>query len=81
MFQKRNFHNLQKDFEEEIPVYLNNKKIVDILKKINMKKGTKYFCENLIKSYSSLIKNRIISRDEMIYLNSWVKDLNKYFIY
>lgn len=77
MFQKRNFHNLHKDFEEEMPVYLNNKKIVDILKDINMKKGTKYFSENLIKSYSSLIKNRIISRDEMTYLSYWMKDLNK----
>ena len=81
MLQKRNFHNLQKDFKEEIPIYLYNNKINYILNEIKMKKGTKYFCENLIKSYLILIKNRIISRDEMTYLNSWIKDLNKYFFY
>tara|TARA_Y100000590_G_C15675438_1_gene997826 strand:+ start:417 stop:1409 length:993 start_codon:yes stop_codon:yes gene_type:complete len=75
MFQKRNLHNLKKDFMEEIPVYLNSSKIVKILNKVKMKKGEKYFCDNLIKSYSALIKNKIIFKEEMLYLKSWIKDL------
>ena len=38
VFQKRNEHNLLKDFEDEIPVYLNSKIIVEILNKLKLKK-------------------------------------------
>ena len=31
VFQKRNEHNLFKDFEDEIPIYLNSKKIIEVL--------------------------------------------------
>ena len=37
MFQNRNLHNLNSDFEQEIPMYLNNHKIYELLKKIKIK--------------------------------------------
>ena len=38
IFQKRNIHNLMLDFDQEIPMYINSKKIFEILKKIKLKK-------------------------------------------
>src|SRR5208283_4589196 len=36
VFQERNKHNLLKDFQEEIPGYLNNREIAKKLKNINL---------------------------------------------
>ena len=38
MFQKRNEHNLLKDFEGEIPIYLNSQKYLKYFIKIEIKK-------------------------------------------
>ena len=38
-FQKRNIHNLLSDFEQEIPGYLNNNRIVSILEKTQLLGG------------------------------------------
>ena len=38
MFQKRNVHNILKDFELEIPLYLNCEMILNILLKLKLKK-------------------------------------------
>ena len=74
MFQKRNIHSLYNDFKEEIPTYLHNKRIVEILKSLNLKKGSHNYLNNLKSSYKSLVQNNIISIDEINYLDSWIKD-------
>ena len=45
VFQKRNEHDLLLDFKNEIPVYLNNKKIIEILKKHEITGYTTYEVE------------------------------------
>ena len=40
-----------------------------------MKKGEKNYVKNLILSYKTLIKNKIISKSELSYLYSWIHDL------
>jgi len=77
VFQKRNAHNLLKDFESEIPVYLKNKKIIEILKKIKFYKGKKNYLKNLLLSYETLVKNKIFRSEELIYLKSWANDYKK----
>ncbi len=76
MFQDRNFHDLNSDFNLEVPMYLNNKKIYGILDKLKFKKGEKKYSSNLLIAYQALIKNKIISKNELKYLNAWIKDLN-----
>lgn len=77
VFQKRNEHNLFKDFEDEIPIYLNSKKIVEVLNGLKLKKGNKFYYENLLKCYKNLILHKIIDKKEYVYLNSWLKSLKK----
>ena len=76
MIQNRNIHNLMNDFNLEIPMYLNSKSIFDFIENLKIKKGEKYFEENLIKIYRNLIKKKIFKNSEMIYLKAWLKDCN-----
>ena len=76
MFQKRNYHDLIKDLNQEMPLYINDKKIYEVLKGLKLKKGEKNYISNLILSYKALIKNKFISKIELNYLRAWIKDLN-----
>ena len=75
MYQNRNYHDLIKDLNQEMPLYVDNKKIYEILRNLKMKKGEKNYVKNLILSYKTLIKNKIISKSELSYLYSWIHDL------
>ena len=77
MNQERNFHDLNKDFEQEIPMYLLNKKIYEVLEKLNLKSGTKNYSQNLILSYKILIKKGFIDKKELFYLYAWLSDCKK----
>lgn len=77
VFQKRNEHDLFRDFEDEIPIYLNSKKIVEILNGLKLKKGKKFYSQNLQRCYKNLILHKIIDKKEYVYLNSWLKSLKK----
>ena len=68
MFQKRNEHNLLKDFEGEIPIYLNSQNILNILSKLKLKKGSDYYLENLLKCYKKLIDYKILKKDELNFI-------------
>ena len=74
--QKRNYHDLIKDLNQEMPLYINDKKIYEVLKGLKLKKGEKNYISNLILSYKALIKNKFISKIELNYLRAWIKDLN-----
>ena len=74
MFQ-RNEHNLLKDFEGEIPIYLNSQNILNILSKLKLKKGSEYYLENLLKCYKKLIDYKILKKDELNFIKAWIKSL------
>lgn len=77
MDQNRNLHNLINDFKEEIPMYIENKNIFNLLEKIKLKKGTKNYNMNLLKCYNHLIKNKIFTSRELIYVKAWIADIKK----
>jgi len=74
IFQSRNLHNLMDDFSQEIPLYLESKKIINILNNVKLKKGIKYFSFNLYKCYEILIKYQLFDAKELIYLKAWLDD-------
>lgn len=76
MTQGRNEHNLMKDFIDEVAMYLYNDEIYQHLDKMKLRKGEKYYLENLIKCYKMLISKKIINKKELFFLNAWVKDIN-----
>ncbi len=75
MLQNRNNHNLSNDLRDEMPLYKNVRVAYKILKNLKLKKGSKNYSQNLLKSYKILIKKNIFEKKEMYFLKSWIKDL------
>lgn len=72
--QDRNEHNLIKDFELEIPGYLNNQRIVDILSAISLSGS---MGNRLFQAYDSLRQEGLVPEKEMPLVESWLKDLER----
>lgn len=78
VWQERNEHSLIKDFEQEVPGYINNNKIKTILESLNLKHGKDQICDNMQVCYEALVKNRIISNDkELDLLSAWLDDIQQ----
>jgi len=75
VWQERNEHSLIKDFEDEMPGYLNNAKICSLLENLKLKEGVENIPENLIICYKLLIENKFILPDEIVLLEAWLEDL------
>jgi hypothetical protein len=73
VWQERNEHNLLKDFEEEIPGYLNNHKIVNELQNLELKSGEANIPDNLLKCYDKLISMQLVDGKELNLLKEWIK--------
>ena len=75
VWQERNEHSLLKDFEDEVPGYLNNAKICKMLEELNLKNGTQHIKENLFRCYKMMTENKFIGNDEMSLVEAWIKDI------
>lgn len=72
--QERNPHNLMSDFEDEIPGYLYNERIAEILGDMELKKGKENVCDNLLHCYKQLCVSEIINIAELDSVRAWIKD-------
>ncbi len=75
VYQERNEHNLMRDFEDEVPGYLHNERIVEEFEKLRLRKGVEYIPENLRICYEKLIEMQLIDRKELPLLETWIEDL------
>lgn len=78
MFQDRNPHNLMRDFEQEIPGYLNNERIRSVLESLNLLPGETEVASNLHCCYEALIQEGFIPENEMKLVEAWLFDICKY---
>ncbi len=76
VWQERNEHNLLKDFEEEIPGYLNNAKICEMLENLDLKSGIENIHENLFRCYIAMTEKNYIGKNEMPLVEGWIKDIH-----
>ena len=74
VFQQRNEHNLLKDFEDEIPGYLNSGMICRELMKLDLKEGISHLFDNMKKCYETFIRRGLISEEEWPLLEDWNRD-------
>lgn len=77
VFQQRNEHNLLKDFEDEIPGYLNTGMICRELMKLDLKEGISHLFDNMKKCYETFIRHRLIDEEEWPLLEDWIRDCAK----
>jgi hypothetical protein len=74
VYQERNEHDLMKDFEQEVPGYLNNEFIVKLLSETKLKQGIENVCDNLFECYCSLASQDIFPRAEIESVEKWIED-------
>ena len=60
--------------EQELKLYLYDKKIYETLDKLKLKKGKKFFLQNLKICYTALIKKKFLNKSEIKYLDAWIFD-------
>jgi len=75
VWQDRNPHNLMRDFEDEIPGYVNNTRIVTTLADLPLVAGTAAMADNLIRCYEALIALGVVGESELPLLRGWLADL------
>jgi hypothetical protein len=75
VWQERNAHNLLKDFQDEIPGYLNNARICSVLENLDLKPGEDRIGENMRACYRAMIDMGIVGEAEGELLGAWLADL------
>jgi len=76
VFQERNFHDLLKDFNDEIECYLNTNTVIEKLDSLELNGNS---CDMLKACYQCLIQNEMVKESEMELLDFWILDLKKIF--
>ena len=77
VWQERNEHDLLKDFEDEIPGYMNNTKIALALAALGLPKGREHIYDNLIKCYDIMIANGWVGEQEAPMVRAWCEDMSR----
>lgn len=75
MVQERNYHDLQQDFEQEIPGYLLNDRIRIILESTKLLSGKQNILSNMYTCYAVLVENKIMPSEELTLVKAWVEDI------
>lgn len=76
VYQERNQHNLMRDFQDEVPGYLHNRAIGEILSALNSQPGTRAIPENLRTAYAALTKQKLVGEGETELLEAWLEDIS-----
>lgn len=76
VYQERNEHNLMRDFADEVPGYLHNRKIAEILSNIGLG-DTHSLLGDLQACYKTLIEAEIVGADEAALVEAWTEDLSR----
>jgi len=71
VYQERNKHDLMKDFEQEVPGYLQNERIVESLGKLKLRNDMLW---NMVTCYGELVRNGIFPIEELDSLAKWLED-------
>ena len=75
VWQERNEHNLMRDFEDEIPGYLNNRKIGKTLESLDLPPGVAKLSDNLLLCYEALVRIGVIDTRELALVEAWTSSI------
>lgn len=76
VIQKRNPHDYMKDFISEIPMYEHCEKVIEVVS--SSISSSDSMESNLFNAYEKLMENNIVSKSELIVLEAWLNDVQKY---
>lgn len=75
VFQERNEHDLVRDFADEVPGYLNNASIAEMLGDCKFAPGRNQLGENLLMAYELLVRRGLVGSGELELVSAWLDDL------
>jgi len=75
--QERNPHDLLADFADEVPGYLQNDKIVEVLNGLTLRKGEENMSDNLLTCYYALVNNGFLPVEEIESVKEWINTFNE----
>jgi len=78
VLQERNQHDLMRDFRDELPGYLNNKKICKTLDSLELLAGPEHIIQNLRTCYQELVTIGVHDPRELDLLEAWIVDIAEY---
>ena len=73
--QDRNYHDLNRDFSDEIPGYEQNRKIAEILDETKLSAREDAVGANLKHCYERLVDAEIFPEKELLLVDAWLSDL------
>ena len=73
--QERNDHNLMRDFQDEVPGYLQNRNIAETLGGLSLTPGPDRLADNLRICYEALVRLSVVDKQELPLLDAWLADL------
>lgn len=73
--QERNPHDLMRDFADEVPGYLNNRRIGTALEALPLTAGAAAMPDNMRRCYDALIGLGVMPADERRLLDAWLADV------
>ena len=65
-----------RDFEDEVPGYLNNGKIVAALERLSIAAGVSSIPDSMRQCYEVLVRSELVPKTEMELLDCWLADLH-----
>ena len=68
-----------KDFKDELPCYLLNRKISELLTNLSLKAGPEFLLENLQHCYEELVRAEIFPHPELDFVEAWSDDIRAIF--
>lgn len=73
--QERNFHDLTRDFADEVPGYLQNERLAEILTSLHLSAGPGAVSANLLTCYEALVAERVLRAEELSMVRAWIADV------
>lgn len=79
VYQERNEHNLLRDFEQEVPGYLNNHRIREALESLTLQRGRAkdVVIQNQRQCYEKLVEVGVLPMKELSLLTAWNSDVRE----
>lgn len=74
--QDRNLHDYLRDFKDEVPGYLQNARIAEILSGLSLPAGERVVAENLRACYAALAAEKIFPPEELKLVEAWLADIH-----
>lgn len=75
VYQERNEHNLLRDFTDEVPGYLNNARVCELLAGLEIGSGAEGITDGLRSCYRAFIELDLVGAEELPLLEAWLHDV------